>query len=136
MMVTEYTPHGNLSDILHQENIPIPLDIRLRIATQCAEALAYMHSYMYTQVIHGDVKPANILLDGSLNAKISDFGISRLVNTDKTLYTENVKGSIGYMDPLFAQDGRFTGKSDVYSFGVLVELITRRKATTVRGRAC
>jgi serine/threonine protein kinase len=66
---------------------------------------------MYTQVIHGDIKPANILLDDRLNAKLSDFGISRLVNTENTLYTLNVIGSIGYMDPLFALNGRLTTKS-------------------------
>ncbi|KAI4985650.1 hypothetical protein ZWY2020_018280 [Hordeum vulgare] len=108
MIVSEYISKGNLSDVLHHECIPITLDTRLRIAVECSEALCYMHSQMYTQVIHGDIKPANILLGDNFNAKISDFGISRLVNTDTT--------------------------SDVYSYGiVLVELITKKKATTRNG---
>uniref|UniRef100_M8BW16 Wall-associated receptor kinase 2 n=1 Tax=Aegilops tauschii TaxID=37682 RepID=M8BW16_AEGTA len=88
----------------------------------------------FGQVIHGDIKPANILLDDNFNAKISDFGISRFVNTESALFTDHVIGSIGYMDPLFVRSGRLTSKSDVYSFGIiLVELITKKKATVRNG---
>ncbi|KAJ1283238.1 hypothetical protein BS78_03G113200 [Paspalum vaginatum] len=86
-----------------------------------------MHS-MYTPVLHGDIKPANILLDENLVPKLSDFGIARFLSTNEAQQTKNIIGSIGYLDPLFSQTGLLTPKSDVYSFGVvLVEMITRKK---------
>ncbi|VAH37828.1 unnamed protein product [Triticum turgidum subsp. durum] len=136
MVVTEYIPKGNLSNILHQDSMPITLDTRLRIAIECAKALDYMHSQMYTQIIHGDIKPANILLDDGLGAKISDFGISRLINTKSSniLLTGTHNACVsehglitlgiyynasGYCAPEVTRNRWVSQKSDVYSFGIL-----------------
>uniref|UniRef100_A0A804MV90 Protein kinase domain-containing protein n=1 Tax=Zea mays TaxID=4577 RepID=A0A804MV90_MAIZE len=131
MIVMEYMSTGNLNDILHCTEISIPLDVRLGIAIGCAEALSYMHSMHLSSgnlICHGDVKPANILLNDNLTAKITDFGVSRLLVGGITQYTTSVKGSIDYMDPIYIQEGRLTPRSDVYSFGlVLCELISRKR---------
>ncbi|VAI41475.1 unnamed protein product [Triticum turgidum subsp. durum] len=133
MIVMEFVCNGNLYNILHcssdaNGSVPFPLDKRLDIAIESAEVLSYMHS-MYSPVLHGDIKPANILLDENLQPKISDFGIARLLAADETRHTRSVIGCIGYVDPLFCQSGILTPKSDVYSFGVvLLEIITRKKA--------
>ncbi|KAF8650762.1 hypothetical protein HU200_063666 [Digitaria exilis] len=131
MLVTEYISNGNLDAVLHKSDIPIPLDTRLGIAVGCAEALSYMHSMHLSSdnlIYHGDIKPANILLDHHLTTKISDFGLSRLLFGGDTQFTTSLKGSMGYMDPIYFHEGRLTPKSDVYSFGiVLFELITRKR---------
>ncbi|KAF2912580.1 hypothetical protein DAI22_10g022200 [Oryza sativa Japonica Group] len=130
MMVMEYVPNRDLDYHLHDKNSLDSLDVRLDIAIECADALGYLHS-MCSPVLHGDVKPSNILLDDNFNAKITDFGISRLLSTDKT-HTVNCIGSIGYMDPLYYQEGRLTPKSDVYSIGVVLrELITKKKVASL-----
>jgi serine/threonine protein kinase len=105
------------------------MGLRLRIAAESAEGLAYMHSKTTARILHGDVKPANILIHDEFTPKISDFGISRLIATDMQ-HTGHVIGDMSYMDPVFLQTGLLTDKSDVYSFGVvLLELITRKKAS-------
>ncbi|CAL4980743.1 unnamed protein product [Urochloa decumbens] len=132
MLVTEYISNGNLDDILHKSDISIPLDIRLGIAIGCADALNNMHSRHLSNenlIFHGDIKPANILLDENFTAKVSDFGLSRLLSGGITQYTSRVIGSINYMDPACLHTGCLTPRSDVYSFGiVLLELIARKRA--------
>jgi serine/threonine protein kinase len=107
--------------------VSLSLEKRLNIAAGAAEGLAYMHSKTSTTILHGDIKPSNILLDDNFNPKISDFGISRLIAIEKT-HTNFVVGDMCYMDPIYLQSGLLTKQSDVYSFGLtLLELLTRQK---------
>jgi serine/threonine protein kinase len=132
MLVYEFIPNGTLSELLHGTDCraPISLDLRLKIATQSAEALAYLHSSTSCTIIHGDVKSANILLDDQYNAKVADFGASALKSMDEREFIRFVQGTLGYLDPECFISHQLTEKSDVYSFGVvLLELITRKRAT-------
>ncbi|KAL6847112.1 hypothetical protein ACP4OV_022965 [Aristida adscensionis] len=131
MLVYEFVSNGTLSDFLHHADSrsPIPLDLRLKIATQSAEALAYLHSSTSRTILHGDVKSANILLDDQHNAKVADFGASALKSMDESEFIMFVQGTLGYLDPESFASHHLTDKSDVFSFGVvLLELITRKRA--------
>ncbi|KAF7092284.1 hypothetical protein CFC21_094783 [Triticum aestivum] len=130
ILVYEFLCNGSLDDILHDNRkVPLNLGVRLSIAAESADGLVYMHSKTSTKILHGDVKPANILLDDKFVPKISDFGISRLIARD-IQHTGSIIGDMSYMDPVYLQTGLLTEKSDVYSFGVVIlELISRKKAT-------
>ncbi|KAF8655697.1 hypothetical protein HU200_061019 [Digitaria exilis] len=131
MLVYEFISNGTLFGFLHGNNIrsPAPLDLRLKIATQSAEALAYIHSSTSRTILHGDVKSLNILLDDDYNAKVSDFGASALKPMDKNDFIMLIQGTLGYIDPDSFVSHHLTDRSDVYSFGVvLLELMTRKKA--------
>ncbi|TVU05029.1 hypothetical protein EJB05_48177, partial [Eragrostis curvula] len=130
ILVYEFVSKGSLEGILHGKNkVPLTLDMRLGIAAESAEGLAYMHCKTNTSIQHGDVKPANILLDDNFVPKISDFGISKLLARGTTEHAVDVIGDNIYMDPVYRQTGLLTNKSDVYSFGLVpFEHITGKKA--------
>ncbi|KAH9624416.1 hypothetical protein KSS87_003435 [Heliosperma pusillum] len=136
-LVYEYLPGGSLEDrLVYKDNAPpLPWQTRIRIATELCSVLIFLHSSRPSCVIHGDLKPANILLDHNFVSKLSDFGICRVVSNGDTsmeqtrlFYTEP-KGTFTYMDPEFLSSGELTPKSDVYSFGIiLLRLLTGKSA--------
>ncbi|KAF8667582.1 hypothetical protein HU200_052784 [Digitaria exilis] len=132
MLVYQFIPNGTLYQLIHRDGPPPPFAVRLKIAHETAEALAYLHSMASPPIIHGDMKSPNILLDENYTVKVSDFGSSVLAPTDNAHLVTLVQGTCGYLDPEYMQTCRLTDKSDVYSFGViLLELLTRRKALTM-----
>ena len=110
LLVYKYIPNGTLCQYLRDQNeeFPSTWDMCLRIATEVAGALFYLHSSASLPIYHWDIKSTNILLDDKYRAKVADFGTSRYVAIDQThLTTTLVQGTL-YLDPEYFQTSQFT----------------------------
>ncbi|KAJ8441975.1 hypothetical protein Cgig2_020120 [Carnegiea gigantea] len=129
MLVYEFIPNNTLEHHLHGKGRPVmDFSTRMKIALGSAKGLAYLHEDCHPRIIHRDIKTANILIDNSFEAKVADFGLAKLNDTNVTHVSTRVMGTFGYLAPEYAASGKLTEKSDVFSFGVmLLELVTGRR---------
>ncbi|KAK9941252.1 hypothetical protein M0R45_017866 [Rubus argutus] len=127
MLVFEFMSNGSLASFLFGESRPNWYQ-RRQIALGTARGLLYLHEECSSQIVHCDMKPQNILLDDSFTAKISDFGLAKLLRLDQTRTTTGIRGTKGYVAPEWFKNLPITPKVDVYSFGILLlEIICCRK---------
>ncbi|KAF7027628.1 hypothetical protein CFC21_039659 [Triticum aestivum] len=131
LLVYEYMPKGSLDRWIYgrHENSAPPLEwrVRCKIITDIAKGLSYLHEDCMKRIAHLDVKPQNILLDDDFNAKLSDFGLCKLIDRDMSQVITRMRGTPGYLAPEWLTS-QITEKADVYSFGVVVmEIVSGRK---------
>uniref|UniRef100_A0A3N7GC00 non-specific serine/threonine protein kinase n=1 Tax=Populus trichocarpa TaxID=3694 RepID=A0A3N7GC00_POPTR len=122
LLVFENMENNSLAHVLYgkkegQLNLDWPT--RQRICVDIAKGLAFLHEESTLKIVHRDIKTTNVLLDGNMNVKISDFGMAKLDEEDDTHISTRVAGTMGYMAPEYALYGRLTYKADVYSFGIV-----------------
>ncbi|KAA8526251.1 hypothetical protein F0562_008546 [Nyssa sinensis] len=129
LLVYEYLSNGSLENwIFYRDQKPcVDWETRKKIILDIARGLAYLHEECRQRIIHLDIKPQNILLDENFNAKISDFGLSKLVDRDESQILTTLRGTPGYIAPECGQS-KITVKVDIYSFGiVLLETVSGRR---------
>ncbi|OWM85953.1 receptor-like protein kinase BRI1-like 3 [Punica granatum] len=137
LLVYEYMKWGSLESVLHDQDKGglclgsklLDWPVRKKIAIGAARGLAFLHHSCIPHIIHRDMKSSNVLLDENFEARVSDFGMARLVNAlDTHLSVSTLAGTPGYVPPEYYQSFRCTSKGDVYSYGVvLLELLSGKR---------
>lgn len=128
LLVYDYIPNGSLHSLLYKKGFVLSWEQRFNIIKGIAAGLLYLHEEWELVVIHRDVKSSNVLIDAEMNARLGDFGLARLYDHGTESHTTNIVGTIGYIAPELARNGKASTSSDVFAYGVLLlELVSGRK---------
>ncbi|CAN6565341.1 unnamed protein product [Malus baccata var. baccata] len=125
LLVFDYMPRGSLAAFLHARGPDTSIDwpTRMGMARGMARGLSYLHAN--ENIIHGNLTSSNILLDEHTNAKISDYGLPRLMTAAANSNVIATAGALGYRAPELSKLKKANTKTDVYSLGVIIlELLT------------
>ncbi|XP_002515510.2 G-type lectin S-receptor-like serine/threonine-protein kinase SD2-5 [Ricinus communis] len=130
LLAYEFMANGSLDKWIFRRNKEELLDweTRFNIALGTAKGLAYLHEDCDVKIIHCDIKPENVLLDDNFIAKVSDFGLAKLMTREQSHVFTTLRGTRGYLAPEWLTNYAISEKSDVYSYGMLLlEIISGRK---------
>ncbi|KAG5233256.1 G-type lectin S-receptor serine/threonine-protein kinase [Salix suchowensis] len=134
LLVYEFMKNGSLDNFLftteEQSGRLLNWEQRFNIALGTAKGITYLHEECRDCIVHCDIKPENILLDENCKAKVSDFGLAKLINPKDHRYRTltSVRGTRGYLAPEWIANLPITSKSDIYSYGmVLLEIVSGRR---------
>ncbi|XVF74740.1 hypothetical protein PTKIN_Ptkin13bG0136000 [Pterospermum kingtungense] len=113
----------------NEESIILDWNTRFNIALGTANGLAYLHEQCELKIVHCDIKPENVLLDYNFNAKVSHFGLAKLMSREESLVFTTLRGTRGYLAPEWISNNPISEKSDVFSYGiVLLEIVAGRRS--------
>lgn len=131
LLAYEFMGNGSLDKWLFKKEkgeFKLDWNTRYNIAVGTAKGLAYLHEDCDVKIVHCDIKPENVLLDDHFMAKVSDFGLAKLMTREQSHVFTTMRGTRGYLAPEWITNYAISEKSDVYSYGmVLLELIGGRK---------
>ncbi|MCO5603282.1 hypothetical protein L7F22_057431 [Adiantum nelumboides] len=137
LLVYNYLSRGSLADLLYNRSLnrsPLSWARRHKIALGAARGLAHLHHGTRSQIIHGNLKSKNIMVDESFEGHLADYGLALLMNTGAQNEMVNAAAAQGYKAPELVKMSRANTTTDVYSFGiVLLEILTGKKPRETDG---